>query len=59
MIRVVIIFTVMLLGPFALFNLKVFNIFKTSPSFVGDRKSVFLFLFAQKELKFFLAFGIF
>ena len=53
------IFKVMLLGPFALFRLKVFNSFRTSPGVVGDKKNVFLLLFIKKESKVFLVFGIF
>ena len=53
------IFTGMLLGPFALFKLKVFNSFRTSSGVVGDKKNVFALLFVKKESKVFLAFGIF
>ena len=53
------IFTGMLLGPFALFKLKVFNSFRTSLGVVGDKKNVFALLFVEKESKVFLVFGIF
>ena len=48
-----------LLGPLALFRLKVFNILATSSGVVGDKNNVLVFLFVKKGLKFFLAFGIF
>ena len=53
------IFTGMLLGSFALFNLKVFIAFGTSSGVVRDRKNVFVLLIVKKESKVFLAFGIF
>ena len=54
------IFTDVLLGSLALFKLKVFNSFRTSPGVVGDKKQcVFALLFLKKEPKVFLAFGIF
>ena len=53
------ILTGMLLGPFALFNLKVFNLFRTSSGVVGDKNNVFALLFVKKESEAFLVFGIF
>ena len=53
------IFINLLLGPFALFMLKVFDTFQTSLDVVGDKKNAFVLLFVTKELKIFLAFGIF
>ena len=53
------IFTGMLLGPLALFKLKVFNSFRTSSGVVGDKKNVFALLFVKKESKVFSAFGTF
>ena len=52
-------FTGMLLGPFPLFRLMVFNSFKTSSGVVGDKKNVFALVFVKKESEVFLAFGIF
>ena len=46
-----------LLGPTALFRLKVFNILATTPGVVGDKNNDFELLFVKKELKVFLAFG--
>ena len=48
----------MLLGPFALFKFKVFNIFATSSSVVEDKNNFFVLLFVKKELNVFLALGI-
>ena len=48
-----------LLGPIALFRLKVFNILATLASVVEDKNNVFVLLFVKKELKVFLAFGMF
>ena len=53
------IFTGVLLDPFALFKLKIFNIFITSLGVAGDGKDVFVLLFVEKGSKVFLAFGIF
>ena len=53
------IFTGMLISPFALFKLEVFNIFRISSSVVGDKNNVFVLLFVKKELKVFSTFGIF
>ena len=39
--------------------LKVFNILATLPGVVGDKNNDFVLLFFKKELKVFLAFGIF
>ena len=53
----------MLLGPIALFKLKVFITSLISSAVVGDEKNVFVFFFffffVKKELKDFLALGIF
>ena len=45
------ILTVILLGTFALFKLKVFNIFRTFSGVVGDEKNLFVLMFPKKELK--------
>ena len=45
------IFIGMLLGPFTLFKLKVFNTFRTYSGVVGGKKNVFLLLFVKKESK--------
>ena len=46
----------MLLGTFALFELKVFNTLRTSSGAVGDKKNVSVLLFVKKESIVFLAF---
>ena len=51
--------TGMLLGPIALFRLKVFMRSSISSAMVGYIKNVFVFFFVKKELKVFLALGIF
>ena len=48
-----------LLGPIALFRLKVFDILATSLDVVGDKNNVLALPFIKNKLKFFLAFGIF
>ena len=53
------IFRCVLLGPFALFKLKVFNSFRTSSGVVEDKKNVFAILFGKDGSEVFLVIGIF